>query len=196
MDKQNLTEEQLQKIEKINQAFQKTCEAIDERRAYRMKNYYDCIDDYSWGGPCDKADNDAENRARITRDIRIQEVIGNGRHTLHSTFYQLVDEKGNKARGANYGRYGFYFAFADKCVGVPKRVQTLTKKGYRLELVERTFSCVFKGFSRNGYLLYSDMQLLDEKTTVVENEMPEYIAEFPFADVQYEENFANKRNNK
>jgi len=48
-------------------SFESSIESSREGMAHRMKMYYDCVDDYSYGGICDKAasDNISENQRAI-----------------------------------------------------------------------------------------------------------------------------------
>lgn len=176
-----------EQIQVIKEQFDKAVEAINERREYRMKNYYDCIDDYSWGGPCDKADDIEEDRLRLKRDILIEQVNGDGAYIRTSSFYRIKDEEGNTAT-ARYGKYGAYFPINDKFVGVPKNIKTLERKGYILEMVQRTYKCVFGHISKNGHLINKSMEMVSEKVVKVET-MPDYISEKPFIDYQYDNNF-------
>lgn len=192
MNTENLTNEQIERINTIKANFEKSVASINERRAYRMQNYYDCVDDYSWGGLCDKADDEQENRLCIMRDILIEEAINGGYHVETLTYYQLKDNEGNLCVGARNGQWGQYFVINEKYVGVPKRVATLEKKGYILEKVTRTFHCVFKRFSnKENYILYKSIDLVDEKVErVTQDTMPTYIGEEPWVNYLYESNKA------
>lgn len=180
-----MTNEQITAINEINAVFENAVKAINERREYRMENYYNCVDDYSWGGLCDKADNELEDRLRIARDKQIEEVINGGYHVETVTMYRLKDGNGNSTIGAKYGQWGEFFTINGKFVGVPKRVATLEKKGYILEKITRTFHCVFKGWSDKGYELYKSIDLVDECVERVTT-MPNYIGRQPWIDYLFE----------
>jgi hypothetical protein len=186
-----MTPQEIQlRINEINADYEKVVASIEKRREYRMKNYLDCIDDYSWGGLCDQADNLLEDRYRTARDIRIEQVQNDGYYYRTSTFYRLRDDNGNVADGATYGQYGEYFRINGKFVGVPKKVSTLTKKGYALEKVTRTYKCTFKDISKHGNILNKSMECVEETITeVTQDNMPECIGELNYIDFQYNEYF-------
>lgn len=186
-----LTSEQQKQIQNINATFESRRAAIDERRNYRMENYYNCVDDYSFGGICDQADNQQEDRYRTERDILIEQVENNGYYYRDSSFYRLRDDNGNVANGANDGQYGPYFAINGKFIGVPKKVSTLIKKGYTLELVTRKYKCIYKGFSSKGNLMNRSMECVEETISEVTQEsMPDYIGSLRYIDFQFEEYFS------
>lgn len=56
-----LTKEQQDKINAINKWFDNAVAELDRGRQARMENYYNCLDDYSWVGICDKAANQQED---------------------------------------------------------------------------------------------------------------------------------------
>lgn len=177
-----------ERIAAINARYDEAVAEINKRREYRMNNYYNCVDDYSWGGICDKADNELQDRLRTERDIEIEQVKNDGYYLRHSEFYRLVDDNGNEALGTSYGRYGHYFAIGGKFVSVPKRVATLEKKGYRLERVTRQYRCVFKKFSNKGNVVNKEMSIVSETIEKVET-MPEHIGSLSFLDWHYENDF-------
>lgn len=187
MNASNTKEE---KIKAIKMAFEKSLCEINKRREYRMKNYYDCIDDYSWGGLCDKADDELEDNLRIKRDIMIEQVENDGKIVRNSSFYRLVSNSGDVCDGARGGRYGEYFSIDDKFVGVPKKLCTLTKKGYRLYRVSRMYECTLKDVVHYG-VRWRSMKLVNE-TIVEENAVPEYIGELPYIDYQFDTYFNNQ----
>lgn len=172
-----------QRIQSINEWFNNAVKEINERREYRMKNYYDCVDDYSYGGLCDKADDELEDKLRTQRDILIEQAKNDGKVIRQSSFYRLVSATGS-CEGASYGEYGEYFAIDGKFVGVPKRLSTLTKKGYKLVHVERTYECVFREMGKYG-VLWKSMVLLDEKISQCDA-VPDYIGNKPSIDFQYD----------
>jgi len=178
-------------IQAIKDAFERAMAEINERREYRMRNYYDCIDDYSFGGICDKADNELEDMLRMQRDIKIEQVENDGFYFRTSMFYRLCDNDGNAALGTKHGQWGEFFVINDKCVSVPKRLATLTKKGYKLEQVIRTYKCELKSI-RNGHAINKSMTVIEEKVIdITQDSMPDYIGGLPYIDWQYESYFKN-----
>lgn len=173
------------KIQEINHTFEQRQKEINERREYRMKNYYDCIDDYSWGGICDQADNELEDKYRMERDILIEQVNGNGKVKRTSSFYRLVSNS-DFCDGASEGQYGQYFKIDGCFIGVPKKLATLKKKGFSLIFIERTYECSFKTINKYG-VVWKDIVLLNEKKTEVQdNTMPEWIGRKPYIDYQFD----------
>lgn len=172
-----------EQINEINESFERSLNEIRKRREYRMKNYYDCVDDYSFGGLCDKADDELQNKLEVERDIMIEQVKNDGKVLRHSTFHRLVSNDGLFCDGIRYGKYGAYFTIGDKYIGVPKKLSTLTKKGYKLCKVSRTYECTLKEVSSNG-TRWRTMKLVNE-IIEEENAIPECIRELPYIDYQY-----------
>lgn len=181
-----------EQIKAVNESFEKCLKEIQERLEYRMKNYYDCVDDYSYGGICDKADDELEDKLRIKRDIIIEQIENDGKVVRKSSFYRLVS-KTDMCDGARSGRYGEYFTIDGKFVGVPKKLDTLIKKGYKLYKVSRTYECTLKEVSEHG-VKWRTMELVDE-VIKEEKTMPQYVGVFPYIDYQYDAYFNNNKNN-
>lgn len=178
-----------EKINEIKESFERNMEEIRKRREYRMKNYYDCVDDYSFGGICDKADDELANKLYIKRDVMIEQVENDGKVIRNSSFFRLASNDGAFCDGARWGQYGAYFEISGKFVGVPKKLNTLTKKGYKLYKVSRTYECTFKDVGSHG-IRWSTMKLVNEIVNE-ENNMPEYIGELPYIDYQFNVYFNN-----
>lgn len=179
-----------ERIKEIKEAYQKKFADIDERRQYRMKNYYDGVDDYSFGGLCDKADNELEDKLRTERDILIEQVENDDKVIRTSFFHRLVSNTGEVCDGARYGQYGAYFTIDGRFVGVPKKLCTLTKKGYKLYKVKRTYECTLKEVCKYG-ARWRRMKLVNE-TMTEENEIPDSVGELHYIDYQYNEYFNHK----
>lgn len=164
-----------EQIKQINDAYKAQIAEINARRDYRMQNYLDCIDDYSVGGVCDVVDSRAAHRAEVTRDILVEQVKNGGYFMRESSEFVLLDQENNVASNNLFrGQYGLCFLTNDnRYVGVPKRSATLEKKGYKIARVDRTFKCVYGGWSDKGNLLYKSIELVSEK--MVECEMPSVV---------------------
>ncbi len=173
-----------ERINEINESFERSMNEIRKRREYRMKNYYDCVDDYSFGGLCDKADDELQNKLCIERDIMIEQVKNDGKVLRNSSFYRLVSNTGDTCDGARFGRYGWYFIIDEKFIGVPKKLSTLAKKGYKLCKVSRTYECTLKEVGSYG-TRWRTMKLVNE-TIEEENAIPECVGELPYIDYQYD----------
>lgn len=177
-------------IAQIEEAYENALAEIAERRRYRMENYYNCVDDYSFGGLCDKADEELKIKLRTIRDIRIEQVQSGGHVVCRSKFYRLVSESGDTCDGIRCGHYGRFFAIDRKCVSLPKRIATLNKKGYRLFCVNRVYECTFSALCKNG-AQWRTMTLVDERVEET-NEIPHDVREKPYIDYQYDVYFTNE----
>ena len=179
-----------EQVERINNLFSAKIEEIQKRRNYRMENYYNCVDDYSFGGLCDKADNELENRLRLERDIMIEQVMNGGKVIRESSFYRLISDT-DKCDGAQCGRYGEFFTIDGKFIGVPKKMSTLTKKGYKLFHIARTYECTLKEVNEYG-AQWQSMKIANEIITEVQY-APEFIGRLSYIDYQYETYFNQKK---
>lgn len=161
-----LTEEQRVKIAAINDSFEKSMERINESRRYRMENYYNCIDDYSYGGLCDKADDEAQRKLEVARDLRIEKVK-NGKIIKNTSHWVLEDLNGNVVSHRPFeGKFGwcFFDGVNNKWVSMAKRQETFLKKGYRMVRVDVTFECDFAGeFLKNGGVKWTKCERVRER---------------------------------
>lgn len=120
-------------------------ESIDYRRecmTQRMENYYNCLDEYSFGGICDKAAEEAIRQSK--NNIRLlQEQKTTGASIEEFTLSTLTDLDGNLVSDKLVqGMYGECWLIGSgdsvQFVGVAKRSATYLKKGYKL--MERVFT--------------------------------------------------------
>lgn len=164
-----------EQIKQINDAYEAKIAEINARRAYRMQNYLDCVDDYSITGFCEVADSREAHRAEVTRDILIQQVNNGGHFVRIASEFILLDQDNNVVSDNLFnGQYGLCFRTNDnRYIGVPKRAATLEKKGYKIVRVDRTFKCVYGGWSDKGNLLYKSIELVSEE--MVEGQMPSVV---------------------
>lgn len=189
-----LTKEQQDKINAINKWFDNAVAELDRGRKARMENYYNCIDDYSWGGICDKAANQQEDMWREQKRLQIEEVMNGGYFVVETETYRIVDAEGNCSTRCGCGEYGYFFSINGKFVGLPKRLATLTKKGYTLEKVERTYHCTFKDITFEGRVHCKSMELVSEVVTPITQEtMPTWLPSYDYYDYQYDSYFFNSK---
>lgn len=132
----------MQRIARINEAYEAEMARLQEQEDARMERYYNCEDDYSWGGLCSKANYIARDRAKAARDRAIEVVINGGWYTEHKTFNILKDIKSGetlKARIVN-GKYGrcWMIGNGEKFISIPRKQDTLIKKGYCMYAVKQT----------------------------------------------------------
>ena len=128
------TQEQMQRIARIDEAYEAEIASLQEQEDGRMERYYNCEDDYSWGGLCSKAN-------YIARDRAVEVVINDGWYTEHKTFNILKDMSGETLNARIVeGRYGRCWMIGDgeKFVSIPRRQDTLIKKGYCMYAVKQT----------------------------------------------------------
>jgi hypothetical protein len=111
-------------------------EQMRKNSDYRMQNYYNCIDDYSWGGLCDKAADEAyAKRLRLYNSLQTQ--IKNGAFFEDVEISVLVDENDNVVSDKIVnGRFGECWILKNgndvKFVGVAKKQSTYNKKGFKV----------------------------------------------------------------
>jgi hypothetical protein len=103
---------------------------------YRMENYFNCVDDYSWGGRCDQAANEAySKRFRLHNDLVNQ--MKNGAFVDDLEMSVLVDMGGNivsdKIVNGKFGECWIIKNGANvEFVGVAKKQATYNKKGFKV----------------------------------------------------------------
>ena len=135
-DESQLTEEQQAAIASCKAAYDAEMKRLIEQEDYRMQNYYDCVDDYSWGGPCTKANYIARDKAKVEMEERIESIVRGGFIIRTRKVNVLKDKETGEtvAEGLRSGEYGPYFTVRNgeevKYVSFAKRVSTFEKKGY------------------------------------------------------------------
>lgn len=157
----------------------KSCKAQDEAAAkaaiQRMENYYNCIDDYSFGGIQDRV-SDESRRSRMILCEKLQAQAENGYKAFIETFNVAVlcDLQGNvlTQRIVN-GRYGLCWIIGNQnatFVAVAKKQATYQKKGYQLKTKKITVEYYYTGgISKSGRCMIQARTLSSELT----NEVPE-----------------------
>jgi hypothetical protein len=108
--------------------------------AYRAENYYNCVDDYSWGGACDKAAAEATREAMYRMNLAKEQLESpTGTCSREFATHVLADSNGNplKAKLVNT-RYGRSWVIESENGGYPTWLTaeatpaTYAKKGYTL----------------------------------------------------------------
>lgn len=164
MESSNLTiEEKIAQIEKRAKAAIQP--HLDAQKS-RMENYYNCIDDYSYGGICDQASNEAISLIKHSAKLLIEQVKNNGKLEFRSSQACLFSLNTNEFITDKIVRtkWGKCFVFNNTFVGCSKKLSTFKKKGYYVKTRERLFECVFTGkFTNNNNLVINDLTLIDEK---------------------------------
>jgi len=188
--KEQLTAEQQQRIQEVESWYNKELNQINERRQYRMQNYYNCVDDYSYGGLCDKADDQSERRIETTLKLRIEE-IKKGKIVREISHWELQDLAGNTVSVRPIlGRFGHYFPVNGGYVNIPKRMSTVERKGYKIVKRTVTFELLFGGFLSNGCVKWKSINRTGE--TVTESCDYDYGEQMRYEAVKYQEEFVRK----
>lgn len=137
------TPEQAARIAEINARFEKAIQPLREEEERRMERYYDCQDDYGWGGVCSMVTEGKIRELEYGRDRMIESVIRGGFCIDETKFSRLLTIDGKPVMGARLvmGKYGWCWIVGDdeKFIGVPKRLKTLNDKGYTMELEHRIY---------------------------------------------------------
>jgi len=128
---------------------------------YRMQNYFNCIDDYSWGGLCDQAaDRAYAKRFRLFNWLSTQ--MRDGAYVEDVERSVLVDMNGNIVSDKIVnGKFGQCWIIKDgdnvSFVGVAKKQSTYNKKGYKVMTLINTIEYYYL---TNGKVI---SRLLDEQ---------------------------------
>lgn len=127
-----LTPEQVERINAARNAYNARIAELREEEDRRAEHYYDCLDEYSYGGICSTLNARQQREAEANFNRRVEYIVnGYVRRVRRENI--LKDLEGNiVARGTREGQYGRYFKTNDgKFVSCTKRVATYEKKGYR-----------------------------------------------------------------
>lgn len=109
---------------------------------YRMENYFNCVDDYSWGGMCDQAASQAySKRSKIYTNLVAQ--MRDGAFIEDIELSVLVDLNGNIVSDKIVnGKFGECWIIKNvdtvSFVGVAKKQSTYNKKGYKVMTLVNT----------------------------------------------------------
>jgi len=162
-----INNKKLQRQEIIAQ-YDKTMAEIEKRHEERAANYYNCIDDYSFGSSYHaSADSSRINQARMLRDYSL-EMLENGYCTIESECSILLDNNGNVcAEGTFYGKFGACFRlFNGGFISVPKKMETIKSKGYTMYMRRKVYKAYFTGkFSQKGNPIFDKITIVNETLT-------------------------------
>jgi len=149
----------------ILDAYESVMKRLQEQEQSRMDNYYNCVDDYSWGSPWHReATALAEREAKIKRDLNL-ELLDNGYNEIETYMPVLMNFDGEIcAEGTMYGQYGSFFKlFSGGFVSLAKKQATFEKKGFRMYSRKRVYKGVFTGkLSKNGNAIFDNLELISE----------------------------------
>lgn len=152
-----------ERIRMVDAWYKGEMESIYKSRGQRAENYYNCIDDYSYGGLCDMADREVSRELSIEKDLKIEEIKNGGYHVENTYNHILKNLDGEIVSTTLVNtRYGKAFRIGDnKWVSVPVKHSTLIKKGYKLYEVESVYHLKFGGFSKKGNVIYDKINRVD-----------------------------------
>jgi len=154
---------------KIKEAIKSQETAIKTARKniqYRSENYYNCIDDYSSGGICDKAANEtitqAENQIELYKEFLSEgEVI----REFEREILTDLDDNDLNAKIVN-GRFGRCWVYGNGIfVGLAKKESTYRNKGYKVRTVTETVRLTY--FLNDSGKLSENFEILN--STVVDS---------------------------
>lgn len=158
-------------------SYQAQLKELQKQEAYRADNYFNCVDDYSWGGPCSKANWNAQGKCQQAIQYLI-EMADNGGF-MEQTFIQsvlmtldgqVVSEK------IIFGKFGPCFIIGEgqtaQFISIPKKMATLQKKGFKMGIKSIPAKFTFQGYSQNdkakwGLISWGQEMMLDALDTTI-----------------------------
>jgi hypothetical protein len=118
-----------EKRQAIINSYQRVLDEISERHEYRANNYYNCVDDYSFGSPYHAAADEMVRYEAYNKMIYYLEMLDNGFIQKETRVDILTDLDGSVlATGSKRGKFGAFFIIENGFVGIPKNLKTLTGK--------------------------------------------------------------------
>ena len=158
-----LTPEQINQIAAAQAAHDKAVKQLNEDEERRAEHYYDCLDEYSYGGPCSIANARAIRRADKVLADRIEEIVRGG-YLLRErrvNILRSIETGAIVATGTHEGTYGRYFRTEDgQFVSCTKRVATFEKKGYRPFVQTITEKVIRDGYWKDGNPRYKTVEVV------------------------------------
>lgn len=159
----------VESMERAIASFKSDIESRNEGIEYRARNYYNCIDDYSSGGICDKAAYEAISSYRGSIET-LENQIKEGKPFIREFDCNvLCDLSGNivSERLVN-GRYGSCWIIKDAdglatFVSTAKKQATYRKKGYKVMSRVYTVEYYFTTTHTFKHGLISRGRILSEK---------------------------------
>ena len=168
-----LTVEQLDAIGAAKASYETTMKRLIEEEDGRIQRYYDCQDDYSWGGICTKVNMMERDRAWRLLQERIEEIVRGG-FIIRSRRVNILRDLSTGdlvATGTHEGQYGRYFRTDDgRFVSCTKKVSTYQKKGFNPLIQTITEKLVGDGYWRDGerrYKVIETLSITEEVSTEI-----------------------------
>jgi len=151
----------------IAESNQAALAVYQEAEAIRAENYYNCIDEYSYGGRCSQAQSEKYNSIVRRHEMILKQVENGGFLTVESvvTGLRALDTQEIVCQSAIPTRFGMAFNTPTGWVGAAKKASTLQKKGYEMVNITTVYHAVWERFSKNGRPMYSEMEKISETVT-------------------------------
>jgi hypothetical protein len=135
----------IEAIDNAIRVFKNSAETSLKGISYRSENYYNCVDDYSSGGICDRAANENISACNShVRNLEYQKING----SVIDTFFQdvLCDLDGKVvSERVVKGRFGDCWIIGDgadvQFIGCAKKQATYNAKGF--QVMQREFTTEF-----------------------------------------------------
>lgn len=122
--------------EQVQGALIRMKEEHGKNTAYRMENYFNCVDDYSWGGICDQAQNRSEQALSMVLGLLKEQEENGGFLITKVTELELRNTDGSfVSSNIINGKYGACFMWGSEqngfqFCGLAKKQSTFEKKGF------------------------------------------------------------------
>ena len=140
---------------KLSERLAETIELLKKEHSkntdYRMQNYFNCVDDYSWGGICDQAQDQKMGQLERLYNTIIEQEKHNGYLVEVAYSFELQDLDGNvvSTRLVN-GKFGLCFIikkseFDVQFVGASAKQSTFLKKGFQLVTKKYELKVIYMG---------------------------------------------------
>jgi hypothetical protein len=183
--------DQMPTVDQFN-SYLEYCKSKDEEARknteQRMQNYYNCIDDYSWGGLCDQASAQARGlRNLLANNLTVQLQEGAFKETFKLSILQDLDGNIISTSIVN-GKFGPCWIikvseYNANFVGVAKKPETYTKKGYKVVTREVTVEYYYTaGLSRNDKVI--------PVSRILSDNILDYMADYQTTEIPKEMFFA------
>ena len=159
-----MTTEQKQFIENLKIGYANLQAEESEKSEYRMQNYFNCVDDYSWGGISDTVSRERLRTAERRIEIYLEQFNGDGflyKTNVNTCLFDL--ENNFITDNVVNTKYGNAFLFNNQFISVAKKMETYFKKGYTVKNRVRTYKMQFSGkFSKKGNPVYLSIEVVNE----------------------------------
>lgn len=138
-----------------------------ENTDYRMQNYLNCVDDYSWGGLCDQAQSEKESQIRrLISKIKEQEENGGFLIETVSEFELRSIDGSFISKNIVEGKFGKCFMWGTEedgrnFCGLLLKQSTYAKKGYACITKTYRLKVVYTGFISSKGNCLRTVELID-----------------------------------